>query len=215
MDSSKYSLDLILVPASLFLTVGYHAYTWQCSKLKKPVTSTGLNLMKRRAWLADILPADSKKAMLGVQSLRNFLMSAILSASIAIILNSCLAAVANNTYKYSNLLQNPVFGLQTGNLLILKYASVSLLLLFSFLCSSIAVGCIIEASFLITASEELVYMAQAERMFDRGSVLAIVGNRVLYIAISLLLWVFGPVPLAISSVGMVWVLYNLDFSGVC
>ena len=143
-------------------------------------------------------------------------MSAILSASVAIMLNSCLAAVANNTYNSSHILRNPVFGSQTGNLIVLKYASASLLLLVSFLCSSIAVGCTIEASFLISCgSGELQHMVQAARLFTRGSVLAIVGNRMLYVAVSLLLWMFGPVPLALSSVAMVWVFYNLDFGAAC
>jgi len=61
MDSSKYSLDLMLVPASLFLIAGYHAYIWQCSKSEHPVTSIGLSMMKRRAWLAEILPVSKKK----------------------------------------------------------------------------------------------------------------------------------------------------------
>lgn len=157
------------------------------------------------------MQGNDKRVILGVQSLRNYLMSAVLTASIAIMLNSGLAAMANNTYKFSQVVQNPSFGLQAGGqLVVLKYASASLLLLLSFLCSSIAVGCVIEASFLMGVSEEMLHV-QAERMLTRGWMLALVGKRVLYIAVSLLMWLFGPVPFALSTVALVWMFYSLDF----
>lgn len=240
MDSSRYPLDLILVPLSICLTVGYHACLWHASNAENSVTNIGVGMKMRKTWAQTIvdvsykeidhsfLPSYSinsplisfslshgfmqdnkKKDMLAIQSLRNSLMSAILSASIAILINTTMAALSNNAYKASHLLRHAIFGSQTGPTIALKFASASLLLLFSFLCSSMAVWCLIEANFLINSSE--LFQGQAQRMLKRGWVLGLVGNRALYVTLSILLWLFGPVPLALSSVALVWVFYNLDF----
>nr|XP_010921163.1 uncharacterized protein LOC105044834 [Elaeis guineensis] len=209
MDSSRCPLDLILVPLSICLTVGYHAYLWHASNAKNPVTNVGVSMKIRKIWAQTIVDDNKRKGMLGVQSFRNPLMATILSASIAILINTSMAALSNNAYKSSHLLRHAISGSQTGPTIALKFASASLLLLFSFLCSSMAVWCLIEANFLINSSE--LFKGQAHRMLKRGWVLGLVGNRALYVTLSILLWLFGPVPLALSSVALVWVFYNLDF----
>ncbi|XP_072975132.1 uncharacterized protein [Typha angustifolia] len=203
-----YPLDITLVPLSLFLTAGYHAYLWQRSKAKHPATTIGITIKRRTKWIRTIL--QEKKGMLGVQSLRNTLMSAILSATVAILINTAMAALANNAYNSSHLLRREVFGAQGGSTILVKYGSASLLLLLSFLCSSMAVGTIIDANFLINATGELLH-EQTEKMLKRGWVLATVGNRLLFSTLPFLLWLFGPVPLAVSSLVMVLAMYNLDF----
>lgn len=152
--------------------------------------------------------------MLAVQSLRNTLMATILTASIAILVNVALAALSNNAYSAEHLLNNPIFGLQSGRILALKFGSASLLLLLSFLCSSMSVGFLIDANFLINACGDFSSSPDhTHAVFERGFTLALIGNRVLCITFPLLLWMLGPVLVALSSVGLVWALYELDFSG--
>lgn len=153
---------------------------------------------------------DGKRSMLGVQSFRNSLMSLILSATIAITVNSSLAALANNTYNSNHLLhQHPIFGSQSESLLVLKYSCVSIFLLFSFLCSSIAVWLTIEANFLINATQDYA-QDHAHKVMKKGVLLGIVGNRVLFMALPLLVWMIGPVAMALSSFALLLVFYNLD-----
>lgn len=158
--------------------------------------------------------------MLAVQSLRNTLMATILTASISVIINIALACLTNNTYYASHLLNNRIFGSQTNMILVLKYGSASLFLLVSFMCSSMAVGCLIDANFLINAmssgeDHDQIYSndAYTQRIMERGFLLAVVGERVLCVTFSLLFWMLGPVPVALSSVALVWGLYVLDFAG--
>ncbi|CAD5196195.1 unnamed protein product [Musa acuminata subsp. malaccensis] len=209
MDLCRYPLDLILVPLSLLLTAGYHTYIWFGSKAKQPATTIGYTMSKRETWLQGVIQDNKKKDMLGVQSLRNALMSAILSASIAVTISTSLAALANNAYNSSHLRRHEFFGSQEGSTVVLKYASALLFLLFSFLSNSLAIGCLIDANFLINAGEE-EFHKQAQKMLKRGCVLAVVGNRVLLVTLPMLLWFFGPVPMALSSVAMVLVFYELD-----
>ncbi|GFY82435.1 transmembrane protein, putative [Actinidia rufa] len=128
--------------------------------------------------------------MLVVQSLRNTLLGTILSATIAIIIVLAVGALTNNSYNATHLITNYFFG-------------------------SVAVGCFVDANFLINATsadDELPSTAHTGRVLERGFSLAVVGNRLLCIAFPLLLWLLGPVPVALSSVALVWGLYELDFA---
>lgn len=176
------------------------------------------------------MQGDDKKGMLAVQSLRNTLMATILTATVTILLSLCLAALTNNTFNAANQLHlrfnghsstSPaVIGLQSGRIIALKYGSAFISLLASFLCSSMAVGNLIDANFLINAlTGEREFSSSpfpdyhTETVMERGFNMAVVSNRVLCISFPLLLWMFGPVPVALSSVALVVVLYELDFPG--
>ncbi|XVF65953.1 hypothetical protein PTKIN_Ptkin09bG0292300 [Pterospermum kingtungense] len=209
-------LDTVLIPLSLFLILGYHAYLWQSFKQKPSTTKIGLQKLTRKTWFLDIKQGDDKNGMLAVQSLRNTLMTTILTASIAILVNLSLAALTNNTYNASHLFNNTeIFGSQSGRIYALKYGLASLFLLVSFLCSSMALGYLIDANFLINASGDHEQFssdpAYTQNIFERGFGLAFMGNRMLCIAFPMLLWMFGPLPVALSSAALVWGLYELDF----
>ncbi|KAL6568742.1 hypothetical protein OROHE_004426 [Orobanche hederae] len=206
-------LDSILVPISLFFTIGYHIYLWHNLKTKPSATAIGIDMFKRRAWLQDLNQGDDKKGMLAVQSLRNTLMFAILIATITIIVILSLAALANNAFNANRILNAAdLFGSQSGRIMALKYGSASIFLVTSFFCSSMAVGYLVDANFLINAIGEFSPSGNyTEAVVERGFTLAVVGNRVLCIAFPLLLWMLGPLPVAISSLALVWGLYALDF----
>lgn len=53
MGVSVY-LDTILVPLSLFLTVGYHAYLWHTFTTKPSITSIGIDMLRRRSWFQGV-----------------------------------------------------------------------------------------------------------------------------------------------------------------
>ncbi|CAM8981067.1 unnamed protein product [Rhodiola kirilowii] len=205
--------DTILVPLSLFIIVSYHAYLWHNFKHRPSFTTLGVNTLRRRLWFQDMEMGDDKKGMLAVQSLRNTLMGAILTATVSILINISLAALANNSYSASHLLNSSsFFGSQSSKLLVLKFGSTCLVLMISFLCSSMAVCTLIDANMLINAAGEFASSAgYVQMIFERGFMLSVVGNRVFCMAFPLLFWLFGPVTVLVSSAVMVWGLYELDF----
>lgn len=158
------------------------------------------------------MQGDDKSAMLAVQSLRNAQMATIFTASITILINLSLAALTTNSYNASHLLNSAYFGSQSGRIFVLKFGSASLFLLVSFLCSTMGLAFLVDANFLINASGEFSSPTYTQTIFERGFLLAFIGKRVLCIAVPLIIWMFGPVPVALSSVALVWVLYDLDFS---
>ncbi|CAO2823928.1 unnamed protein product [Amaranthus hypochondriacus] len=206
-------LDIILVPLSLFLSVGYHAFLWHNFNNNPSIITLGIITLKRREWFHGIKQGDDKKEVLAVQSLRNSLMETILTATITMLINIGLAALANNAYKATNLLgSTPFFGSQSGRIIVLKFGSASVFLLTSFLCSSIAIGYLVDANYLINASGEMLSRGHTKRVLERGFIMGIVGSRMLCISLPLLMWLIGPVFVLISSLVMIWVLYGLDYS---
>lgn len=141
-------------------------------------------------------------------------MATILTASITIIITLSLAALTNNAFNSNHLFIGTIFGSPTGKIVVLKYGLTSIFLLSSFLCSSMALANLIDANFLINALGEFTSSSSLEytkTVLERGFGLAVVGNRVLCISFPLLLWMFGPVPVALSSMALVWGLHGLDF----
>ncbi|TQD78317.1 hypothetical protein C1H46_036122 [Malus baccata] len=206
-------LDTILVPLSFFLLIGYHVYLWYTFKAKPSLTTIGIDSMRRRKWFLEIMEADGMKGMLVIQSLRNTQMVAIFTASTAIALSLTLAALTNNAYNASHLvIKSPFFGSQSGSIFALKYGLASILMLFSSLFSSMATGFLIDTIFLINACFEFSYSGITETQLEKGYMLALIGNRLLCISFPMLLWLFGPMLVALSSLALVWWLYELDFA---
>ncbi|KAG4125729.1 hypothetical protein ERO13_D10G114700v2 [Gossypium hirsutum] len=212
-------LDTLLIPFSLFLTLGYHVYLWKSFKQKPSSTQIGLEKLRRNSWFQEIKQGDDKKGMLAVQSLRNTLMATILTATIAILVNLALAALTSNTYNASHLLKAEIFGSHSKWVYSLKYGSVSVFLLVSFFCCSVAIGFLIDANFLINASsldeDDDQFSSDhsyTQTIFERGFGLALVGNRMLCVSFPMLLWMLGPLPVALSSGALLWGLYGLDFA---
>lgn len=202
-------LDTIIVPSSLFFTIGYHAYLWHQFRSKPIITSIGLNMVKRKGWMRELNEGDDKKGMLVVQTLRNTLMYSILTSTITIIIILSLAALTNNAFNAKDIY---LLGSHESNrIMVLKFGLASIFLVASFLCSSMAVGYLVDANFLMNAIGLGVECSKSGLVLERGFMLAVVGNRVLCIAFPLLLWMFGPLPVAVSSAALVWGLYDLDF----
>ncbi|KAJ1388705.1 hypothetical protein SESBI_38898 [Sesbania bispinosa] len=204
-------LDTILVPLSLFITIGYHAYLCHTIKNKPSRTTYGINKLRRTAWGLNLNQGDDKKAMLTTQSLRNTLMITILIATITILFNLALAALTNNTYNASHLFSSGFFGSKSDKIFVLKYGSASICLLISFLCSSMAIGFLIDANFLMNTYGEFLSGVYTQSILERGFMLALVGNRVFCVAVPMMLWMLGPVPVFLASLALVFVLHEFDF----
>ncbi|KAF3629451.1 putative transmembrane protein 87B-like [Capsicum annuum] len=168
-----------------------------------------INFFFPRVW-----QGSEKKGTLAVQSLRNALMETMLTATVTILIILAMAALTNNTLKVSNLFTSAFFGTQTGKTIVLKYGSASIFLVASFLCSSMALGFLIDANFMVNALGEFsINPRHTETIFERGFTLAFVGDRVLCMTFPLLFWMLGPVPAVVSSLALVWGLRERDFAG--
>lgn len=158
-----------------------------------------------------MVQGNDQKAMLSVQSLRNTLMATILTATITILVNMALAALNNNAFNASHLFSSGIFGSKSDKIFLLKYGSASICLLISFLCSSMAIGFLIDANFLMNAYGECLNGGYTQSILEKGFTLAFVGNRVFCVAIPLMLWMLGPVLVFLASLALVFLLHEFDF----
>ncbi|XLS90836.1 hypothetical protein HN51_066844 [Arachis hypogaea] len=205
-------LDTILVPLSLFITIGYHAYLCHSIKNKPSRTTFGLNKLRRTSWALNLNQGDDKKNMLTVQSMRNTLMEAIFIASITILINMALAALSNNAYSARHSVFTSIFfGSKSDKIITLKYGSTSLCLVLSFLFSSMAIGFLIDANFLMNTHGEFLSWNYTQTILERGFTFALIGSRFFCVSVPLMLWMLGPVTVFIASLGLVCLLHEFDF----
>lgn len=164
------------------------------------------------------LQDNDKKNILAVQTFRNMIMGSTLMATTSILLTSGLAAVISSTYSVKKPLNDSVFGAHGELMVALKYVTLLLIFMFSFICHSLSIRFVNQVNFLINTGDlqpdECCHAVTPEYVYElleKGFLLNTIGNRLFYGALPLLLWIFGPVMVFLCSVSMVPVLYNLDF----
>ncbi|XP_047339298.1 uncharacterized protein LOC124942787 [Impatiens glandulifera] len=218
MEWKKGYLDLILVPLGLLVMFSYHFWLWYKVRTEPLSTIIGTNAIGRRLWVSSIMKDNDKKNILAVQTLRNTIMGATLMATTSILLCSGLAAVISSTYSIKKPLNDSVYGAHGEFMVALKYVTLLLIFLFSFLCHSLSIRFINQVNFLINCPPDIdshspiICPEYVSQLLERGFALNTVGNRIFYTALPVLLWIFGPVLVLLCSLTLVPVLYNLDLN---
>ncbi|CAK9135250.1 unnamed protein product [Ilex paraguariensis] len=213
MEWKKCYLDVVLVPLGFLTCVGYHVWLWHKVRTQPLKTIIGTNASGRRLWVSAMMKDNDKKNILAVQTLRNTIMGSTLMATTSILLCCGLAAVISSTYSVKKPLNDAIYGAHGEFMLALKYVTLLLIFLFSFICYSLSIRFVNQVNFLVNCPQEntcLVTPEYVSELLEKGFVLNTVGNRLFYAALPLLLWIFGPVLVFLCSVTMVPVLYNLD-----
>ncbi|XP_009759307.1 uncharacterized protein [Nicotiana sylvestris] len=213
MEWRKCYLDVILVPLGFMICMGYHIWLWHKVKTQPFNTIIGTNANGRRVWVSAIMKDNDKKNILAVQTFRNTIMGSTLMATTSILLCSGLAAVISSTYSVKKPLNDAVYGGHGEFMVALKYVTLLLIFLFSFICYSISIRFINQVNFLINCPEDIFGIVSIEyicELLEKSFILNAVANRLFYAALTLVLWIFGPVLVFLCSISLVTVLYNLD-----
>ncbi|CAN4077184.1 unnamed protein product [Withania somnifera] len=197
------------------ISLTYHVWLWQKVKTQPLSTIIGTNANGRRLWVSSIMKDNDKKNILAVQTFRNTIMGSTLMATTSILLCSGLAAVISSTYSVKKPLNDAVYGGHGEFMVALKYVTLLLFFLFSFICYSISIRFINQVNFLIncpiTDHLRILSIEYISELLEKAFMLNNVANRLFYSALTLVLWIFGPVLVFLSSISLVTVLYNLDF----
>ncbi|TYG52933.1 hypothetical protein ES288_D09G068600v1 [Gossypium darwinii] len=211
MEQDK--LDYVLVPLGLLLLSLYHLWLL-CTIIKHPTrTVIGLNAQSRHQWVVSMMSDPLKNGVLAVQTIRNNIMASTLLATIAITLSSLISVFVSSSSDSGNTSSEIVFGNKTRLLSSIKYFSILLCFLVAFLCNVQSIRYYAHVSFLVTLSSPIDNMETVEyvaRNLNRGSYFWSLGLRAFYLSFSLLLWIFGPIPMFLCSCMMSFLLYFLD-----
>lgn len=156
---------------------------------------------------------NDKKNILAIQTIRNTIMGSTLMATTSIVLCCGLAAVVSSSYSVKTPLNNTIYGAHGQFMVALKYVTLLVIFLFSFMCHSLSIRFISQVNFLINCPEDstIVTSTYVSELLEKSFMLGMIGNRLFYSALPVMLWIFGPVLVLLCSSTMVPVLYNLDF----
>ncbi|KAI8547734.1 hypothetical protein RHMOL_Rhmol07G0218800 [Rhododendron molle] len=216
MEWKKCYLDVILVPLGFAVMLGYHVWLWHMVRTQPLTTIIGTNATGRRLWVSAIMKDNDKKNILAVQTLRNAIMGSTLMATTSILLSSGLAAVISSTYSVKKPINDAVYGGHGEFMVALKYVTLLLIFLFSFICHSLSIRFVNQVNFLINCPQglptcnDMITPEYISDLLEKSFTLNTVGNRLFYSALPVVLWIFGPVLVFLCSLTLVPVLYNLD-----
>ncbi|CAI9259208.1 unnamed protein product [Lactuca saligna] len=213
MEFKNYYLDLIMIPLSFIISISYNLWLWHKVRTEPLSTVIGANAHGRRLWVSTIMKDNDKKNILAIQTIRNTIMGSTLMATTSIVLCCGLAAVVSSSYSVKTPLNNTIYGAHGQFMVALKYVTLLVIFLFSFMCHSLSIRFISQVNFLINCPEDstIVTSTYVSELLEKSFMLGMIGNRLFYSALPVMLWIFGPVLVLLCSSIMVPVLYNLDF----
>ncbi|KVH98956.1 Protein of unknown function DUF599 [Cynara cardunculus var. scolymus] len=222
----KDDLDFVLVPLGLFVMAGYHAWLLYQIRHNPARTVVGMNAINRRFWVASMM----ETGVLAVQTLRNNIMASTLLASTAIMLSSMIAVLmtggvtghggntSSSTTTTNHHWSGITFGEGTKLRMTLKFFSITICFLVAFLMNVQSIRYFSHASMLINVPYKKITnftshhltTAYVAATVNFGSYFWSLGLRAFYFSFPLFLWLFGAIPMFVSSVFLVFMLYFLD-----
>ncbi|KZV24777.1 hypothetical protein F511_34206 [Dorcoceras hygrometricum] len=205
MEWKDWYLDVIFVPSGFLIFVSYHIWLWRRVRSQPFTTTVGRNARGRRFWVSSIIKDNVKKDIVAVQTLRNSIMGSSLMATAAVLLCGGMAAFFSS-------IKEPMNGGHGEFMLALKFVAMMALLIFSFVFFSISIQIMGQVNFLVNCPvEEDSTPEYLTELLERGFSFNMVGNRLFYAAVPLLLWISGPLLVFLCCLAEVIVLYTSDF----
>lgn len=204
-----YLSDTLAVTLSLGIIVGYHLLLRARVRADPDYTIQAMLNRARRAWVGRIMKHD--EALLGVQTVRNLIMTATFYASSAVVLVAGTVTLAAQVDKLSGVwLAFSPFGGIDQHMWLIKVISLLIDLLCAFVLFAQTIRLLSHVSLMLAVTEAATpehtvadLLIQAGRYHTRGM-------RCYYFAVPLLFWLFGPLFLLLATCGLVFALYNLD-----
>lgn len=163
----------------------------------------------------ELMQIEPKDRGIAVSVLNSQLSASISLCSISLVLCSFIGAVLGNT---SNgfLTSKFILGDTSQSTNSIKYIAILACFLLAFSCFVQTTRHFVHGCFLISmppvGDVPVELLECIQKAVRRGSNFWAAGLRALYFATTLLLWIFGPIPMFVGSVGTVMVLYLLDIN---
>ncbi|GLU12124.1 hypothetical protein SLE2022_288300 [Rubroshorea leprosula] len=228
----KKYLDYVLVPLGIFIMVVYHVCLLYRIVNHPTSTVIGINAISRRIWVRSMMEDVTKNGVLAVQTLRNNIMASTVLASTAIMLSSLISVLMMSSYGNNGNSNGNNNGNSNGNWLAwfdlgdrsehafsIKFFSILVCYLVAFLLNVQSIRYYGHASILINvpfnkmSPHEHHHQLTANYVattVNRGSYFWSLGLRVFYFSFPLVLWIFGPIPMFLCCLLLVFMLYFLD-----
>ncbi|KAF6170674.1 hypothetical protein GIB67_015626 [Kingdonia uniflora] len=207
----KVYLDVILVPCGLALMFLYHFFLLYRIRKHPHTTVIGYENHNKRAWVERMMQVDPDMKYTGIalQVMSSNIGAATYLASLSIGLSSLIGAWVGSSS--SNIFMSDlIYGDTSSSTITIKYISLLTCFLLAFASFIQSTRYSVHANFLMSTPNTDIPVKYVQLAVIRGSNFWSLGLRALYFATTLLLWIFGPIPMFASSVIMVFLLHFLD-----
>ena len=210
---SLWSSDLLAFAASITLLVAYHVYLRYQVRRNPAYTVQAVHNVARAAWVESVM--KNGRDILAVQTLRNSTMAATFLASTAVLLIIGVLSLSGQGEKLESTWHVlNAFGATDPVLWLFKIIALVLDLCWAFFCFTLAVRKFNHMGYLLNLPKDFEHPVITPRYvasyLNRAGRYYSLGMRAYYFTLPLLFWLFGPHLMLISSVALVFLLYQLD-----
>jgi uncharacterized membrane protein len=210
----EFGSDTLAIACSAALIGAYYGFLWVKVRNNPTYTIHGVNELARTLWVASVMQTPGKE-LIAVQTLRNFIMGASLMASTSALLiigTMTLSGQAETISRSWHVLN--LGGSHAAELWIVKVIALLVDFIIAFFAFAMVVRLVNQLVFMLNVPAHDAHHALsphnvARRLNRAGSMFA-VGMRAFFFAVPLVFWLFGPLFLALATVGLVMTLYHLD-----
>ncbi|WOL17044.1 hypothetical protein Cni_G25833 [Canna indica] len=209
MMLDRGSIDLVLVPAGLAILFGYHLFLLYRIFRFPHTTVIGYENHNKRAWVERMLQQSTpEETGIALQVVASNISASSNLASLSIALSSLIGTWIGGSAKV--LMTEVIYGDTSQTTSSVKYVSLLVCFLAAFTCFIQSARYFVHASFMMSTLDSDIPVSYVQTAVIRGSNFWSMGLRAMYFATTLLLWIFGPIPMFACSVLMVITLHFLD-----
>ncbi|XP_021773743.1 uncharacterized protein LOC110737719 [Chenopodium quinoa] len=209
MKWHKEELDIILVPGGVLVMFGYHIYLLYRYLRRSEDTSIGFDNHCQKVWAKKLMQIDAMSRGPAFTAMSNTIISVNFMATTSLTLSSLIGAWIGSSSSYE-LVGRIIYGDTGFPINSIKYISIFLFFLLAFASFIQSSRCYVQANLLISMPKAEIPLDFVVEALVHGGNFWQVGLRAIYFAITMLKWMFGPIPMFLSSVATVAVLYVLD-----
>lgn len=212
----EFGADVAGMLTSIIILLIYYA-VYRARARRDPSYSIHLvNDVARRKWVEGVM-GDPDKAIMAVQTLRNFIMYPILMVSTASLLIIGTLTLSGQAEKLSHSWHAiNMVGSHSAELWIIKVMSLLAIFIVAFFAYAMSIRLANHVLFMLNVPKELQdekcvlsVALIADRLNQAGYLIAL-GMRAFILSIPLVFWLFGPIYLVLATLGVVAILSRID-----
>jgi len=206
-------IDLICFVLSALLLAGYQYYLYRKLKKDPYYTVQAVNALAREAWVENIMHGG--KDILAVQTLRNSTMAATFLASTAVLLIMGALTLTAQAEKFGATWHAlNIFGTTATELWIGKLALLLVDLFIAFFSFSMSIRIFNHVGYMVNVplsyEHKTISPEHVASHLNRGGRFYSLGMRAFYYTVPMVFWLFDPLLMLLSAIGLVIVLYRID-----
>ncbi|XXG90101.1 hypothetical protein AAC387_Pa12g1943 [Persea americana] len=209
MNLEKQYLDMFLVPTGLIIMFGYHLFLLYRVLRLPHTTVIGYENHNKMAWVERMLQGGPTNTALAIQVISSNVTASTYLASLSITLSSIIGTWVGSSSSRV-FMDTVIYGDRSPSTASVKFITLLSVFLAAFTSFVQSARYFLHASFLISTPDSDIPVSYVQKAVIRGGNFWSVGLRSLYFATTLVLWIFGPIPMFACSLSTVVVLHFLD-----